>query len=224
MEPLFDALNRSADGAYVIDGDQRIVYWNAAAEQMLGYRSEEVVGRLCYEVLQGRDDADRAWCRLRCKVAIHSSRGEPVDSFMVCAQSHQGDQRWIDVSILPFPIAADDGTRLVVHLFRDGTVQKQQEAFSKLILAAVQKVQPAQVPGDPGRASAGIPILALTDREAQVLELMAHGMSTRDIAGSLSISVSTTRNHIQNIFQKLNVHSRSQAVAYAFEHELVSRQ
>ncbi len=55
-----------------------------------------------------------------------------------------------------------------------------------------------------------------------MLDRMTQGMSTKAIAESLSISVSTTRNHIQNIFQKLQVHSRAQAVAYAFEHGLVT--
>lgn len=222
MEPLFDALNRSADGAYVIDADQRIVYWNAAAERLLGYRSDEVIGRPCHEVLQGRDDSNKAWCRLRCRVAVLSSRGKAVDTFTVCAQSRTGSQRWINVSILPFPITSEDGARLVVHLFRDGTLQKQQEALSNQILAAVQNLQGIQTSIDAVPESATLPQAVLTQRELQVLERMAQGMSTKAIAESLSISVSTTRNHIQNIFQKLQVHSRSQAVAYAFEHGLVT--
>jgi DNA-binding NarL/FixJ family response regulator len=51
---------------------------------------------------------------------------------------------------------------------------------------------------------------------------LAQGFSTQQIVQALSISRSTTRNHIQNIYQKLEVHTRAQAVAYAFEHGLVS--
>ncbi|MEZ4771008.1 MAG: LuxR C-terminal-related transcriptional regulator [Caldilineales bacterium] len=222
MEPLFDALNRSADGAYVIDADQRIVYWNAAAERLLGYRSDEVVGRPCHEVLQGRDDNNHAWCRLRCRVAVQSSRGEAVDTFTVCAQSRAGSPRWINVSILPFPVTSQDGARLVVHLFRDGTLQKQQEALSNQILAAVQNLQGTPTLNFELPGPATLPQAALTPRELQVLDCMTQGMNTAAIAESLSISVSTTRNHIQNIFQKLQVHSRAQAVAYAFEHGLAS--
>jgi two-component system nitrate/nitrite response regulator NarL len=61
----------------------------------------------------------------------------------------------------------------------------------------------------------------LTDREREVLSLLAQGHSTREIAQALSISYSTARNHIQNILHKLNVHSRLEAVAYAYEHGLV---
>ena len=222
MEPLFDALNRSADGAYVIDADQRIVYWNAAAERILGHRSEEVVGRLCHEVLQGRVDDNTLWCRLRCRVAVQSSRGEAVDTFTVCAQSRLGEARWINVSILPFSITSGDGTRLVVHLFRDGTVQKQQETLSNQILAAVQNLQHPKITNEVVDGSATPIDVILTPREQQVLDLLARGLNTKAIAESLSISVSTTRNHIQNILQKLHVHSRAQAVAYAFEHGMVS--
>lgn len=224
MEPLFDALNRSADGAYVIDADQRIVYWNAAAERMLGYRSIDVLGRLCHDVLQGRDDDNKAWCRLRCKVAIKSSRGDPVDTFTVCAQSSRGAPRWINVSILPFPVTSENGERLVVHLFRDSTLQKQHEALSNQILEAVQNLQQPQAGNAELTETFDLPVPELTRRERQVLEQLARGLSTPEVAESLSISVSTTRNHVQNIFQKLQVHSRAQAVAYAFEHGLVPRQ
>ncbi len=133
-------------------------------------------------------------------------------------------RRWINVSILPFPVISENGDRLVVHLFRDSTLQKQHEALSSQILAAVQNLRQPQ----PGNAEAtdipDLPEASLTRREQQVLEMLAHGMSTPQVAELLSISVSTTRNHVQNIFQKLQVHSRAQAVAYAFEHGLVSRQ
>ncbi|MCB0147530.1 MAG: PAS domain S-box protein, partial [Caldilineaceae bacterium] len=41
---LRELLDRSADGAYVVDGDQRIVAWNAAAEELLGFEARDVVG------------------------------------------------------------------------------------------------------------------------------------------------------------------------------------
>jgi DNA-binding NarL/FixJ family response regulator len=69
--------------------------------------------------------------------------------------------------------------------------------------------------------SATSPAPDLTDREREVLSLLAQGHNTRGIATALPISPSTARNHIQNILHKLHVHSRLEAVAYAFEHGLV---
>jgi DNA-binding NarL/FixJ family response regulator len=60
----------------------------------------------------------------------------------------------------------------------------------------------------------------LTAREAEVLRLVAAGKSNRAIAGELVISEHTVARHLQNIFAKLDVPSRSAATAFAFEHGL----
>lgn len=60
----------------------------------------------------------------------------------------------------------------------------------------------------------------LTDREAQVLRLVAAGKSNREIASELTISEHTVARHLQNMFAKLGVASRSAATAFAFEHGL----
>ena len=56
----------------------------------------------------------------------------------------------------------------------------------------------------------------LTDREHQILKLIAQGLTNREIARQLSISVSTTENHIHHIYTKLRISNRAQAVAHAF--------
>jgi len=61
----------------------------------------------------------------------------------------------------------------------------------------------------------------LTEREAEVLRLIAAGKSNRQVAVELVISEHTVARHVQNIFMKLNVSSRSAATAFAFEHGLV---
>jgi DNA-binding CsgD family transcriptional regulator len=62
----------------------------------------------------------------------------------------------------------------------------------------------------------------LTLRELEVLRLVAAGGSNREIAESLVISEHTVARHLQNIFSKLGVSSRTAASAYAFEHDLIS--
>ena len=61
----------------------------------------------------------------------------------------------------------------------------------------------------------------LTGRELEVLRLVAAGMSNREIASALVISERTVARHLQNIFAKLRVSSRTAASAFAFEHDLV---
>ena len=61
----------------------------------------------------------------------------------------------------------------------------------------------------------------LTKRELEVLRLVAAGKTNRDIASDLVVSEHTVARHVQNIFRKLDVSSRSAATAFAFEHRLV---
>jgi PAS domain S-box-containing protein len=56
MEQLFETLCLAADGAYIIDDRQRIIFWNESAATLLGYDADEVIGRQCYQIFGGRDD------------------------------------------------------------------------------------------------------------------------------------------------------------------------
>lgn len=61
----------------------------------------------------------------------------------------------------------------------------------------------------------------LTEREREVLLLMAEGKTNQDIADTLFIALKTAKTHVSNILSKLEVSDRTQAVIYAFEHDLV---
>jgi two-component system NarL family response regulator len=61
----------------------------------------------------------------------------------------------------------------------------------------------------------------LTDRELQVLKLVAQGMSNREVAEELFISENTVKNHVRNILEKLHLHSRMEAVVYAVREKLL---
>ena len=63
---------------------------------------------------------------------------------------------------------------------------------------------------------------ALTDREMEVLRLVAQGKSNREISDKLTISEATVRTHVSNILAKLNLCSRTQAALYALREGLVS--
>jgi len=66
-----------------------------------------------------------------------------------------------------------------------------------------------------------VPTPRLTEREMEVLKLVAKGLNNRDIAKQLFISENTVKNHIRNILEKLQLHSRMEAVVYAVREKLL---
>ena len=61
----------------------------------------------------------------------------------------------------------------------------------------------------------------LTERELEVLKLVAKGLNNRDIGAELFISENTVKNHVRNILEKLHLHSRMEAVVYAVREKLL---
>ncbi len=72
-----------------------------------------------------------------------------------------------------------------------------------------------------GESAHAVPTPRLTNREMDVLRLVARGMNNRDIAGQLFISEHTVKNHVRNILEKLQLHSRMEAVMYAVRERLL---
>jgi PAS domain S-box-containing protein len=203
---LFQALARAGDGAFVIDSDGRVLHWNRAAERILGHPAREVVGRPCCDVFVGADDRGNRLCYRGCHVMTLVKMGDSVQSFDMRTRTKAGRPVWLNVSVLATP-APPGGSALTVHLFRDVTATKE------LLTLVHERLSPPAAPGEEeGR---------LTRRELEILRLMATGANTRVLAERLHVSQATVRNHAQNIFAKLGVHSRLEAVAYATKHRLL---
>jgi PAS domain S-box-containing protein len=198
------ALARAGDGACVIDGGGRLVLWNRSAERILGYTAREALGRPCCDVFTGYDDDGNRLCYQGCHIMTLLDRNEPIQSFDMRARTKSGKPVWINLSVLALPPGASGGP-LAVHLFRDVTATKE-------LVTLVQERLTA-----PAAAAAAAP---LSRRELEVLRLICEGLNTAALAGRLHVSHATVRNHVQNIFGKLGVHSRLEAVAYATKHRL----
>ena len=200
---------RAGDGAFIIGLDGRIVLWNRAAEKVLGYSAREVIGRPCCDVFVGSDGHGNRLCYQGCHVMTLVKMGEAVQNFDMQTRTKGGQSIWLNISILAIPAGQGDGS-LTVHMFRDVTATKELMTLVRERLSA---------PGAP--AGTGEAAGMLTRRELEVLRLTATGANTKAAAERLHVSPATIRNHIQNIFGKLGVHSRLEAVAYASRHRLL---
>ena len=72
-----------------------------------------------------------------------------------------------------------------------------------------------------GESPQAVPMPRLTGREMEVLRAVARGLNNREIAKELFISENTVKNHIRNILEKLQLHSRMEAVVYAVREKLL---
>jgi PAS domain S-box-containing protein len=204
---LDQTLARSGDGAFVIAADGRIVLWNRAAEKILGHTAREAIGRPCCEVFVGLDGDGNRLCYQGCHVMNLVKLSEPIQSFDMQTRTKAGKLVWINVSILAAS-PNDQAGPLTIHLFRDVTASRE------LLRLVHERLSPA---GD----DTPFPADVLTRRELEVLRLMTLGVRTAQVAERLHVSTATVRNHIQNIFGKLGVHSRLEAVVYANKHRLL---
>lgn len=99
-----------------------------------------------------------------------------------------------------------------IRLTHAGIYQLSPSVAGKLVgqLTARSKVEPsAPLPAD------------LTEREREVLRLLARGATNREIAEALMVSEGTVKNHVSNILGRLGLRDRVQAAVYAYDHGLV---
>lgn len=102
-------------------------------------------------------------------------------------------------------------------------LQGAAESFANLGMASWEERSArllAELPGDEEPQTGALPD-DLTPREAQVLGLIAQGLTNKEIAEQLVISVATVERHISNLYRKIDARGRADATAYAFTHELV---
>jgi DNA-binding CsgD family transcriptional regulator len=215
--PLLRSLDRSPDPVFVTDRNNRIVFWNRSAEHVLGYTAEEAVGEPCAALLEGCDDHGNRYCSDHCPVNLMAVRNETVRQFGLKMRAKGGGTLLADVSILHLAVPSPDHF-LLVHVMRPAL---RADAPRETPAARTEEPRPPRPSLVIARDSPDARARKLTSREIEVLGMLAAGHPTADIALRLHISTLTARNHVQNILDKLEVHSKAEAVAFAFQKSLI---
>ncbi|MDH5513009.1 MAG: LuxR C-terminal-related transcriptional regulator [Gammaproteobacteria bacterium] len=205
-------LFRAVDGVFVVDSQQRIVFWNPGCDQLFGRTSADVMGKRCCEVVRGKDPAGQPFCGGSCCVARLSLGENAPGAFPLRVQDAQGQELRYAVSIVLVPSLRQDQW-YCVHLLRRG------EAIDPLAIIQ-HEADPNPNIGTHRRApDRGLSVLSV--REKEILSLLAEGLQVAGISRLLNIRPVTVRNHVQHIQSKLGVHSQAGTVAYAYRHNLV---
>ena len=199
----------------VVDLDGKVVFWNRAAQRLLGFKAQEVMGRPCCEIIRGETLSGHPLCSPTCPIAGRIRSGGGVRQFNMQARTKDDRPIWVNVSSLPVP-SCKRGVFWIAHLMRDISKQaKVRQLVHELHTVLCSPGLPAveSRPDLPPDIPATLP---LTEREREILRLLATGSASASIANSLCISPKTVRNHIQHILDKLGAHNRLQAFAIAF--------
>jgi DNA-binding CsgD family transcriptional regulator len=155
------------------------------------------------------------FCRPGCCVARLGQSERAPQTFSLCTVDAEGEKLPLSVSIILVPSQQSD-VWISVHLLRRDPAVDPLEAIDWPVRN--KQGSAAKRPGCRGARDALAP---LSKREQEIVELLAEGLSTSAIAELLAIRPVTVRNHIQHIQQKLGVHSKLEAVAYMYRHNLL---
>ena len=191
---LLARLEDAPYGAYAIDLNQSIVFWNAPAEFILGYDARYALGRKCYEVVPGLAlDRLTPFCSRNCPAIVAANRGQIPPVSYVLMQCASGQMKRI--TVIPLITTDEDDRVLLIHMFHETPADKPSGD------------KPMEMP--------------LTPRELEVLSFLSLGFRPTDIAGRLCISVHTVRKHISNACEKLQSHGMMSAVLAAQRNHLI---
>ncbi|TLD71396.1 response regulator transcription factor [Phragmitibacter flavus] len=202
--------SKKADGwIRVLIADDHVTVLEGLAAMIGRQPDMEVVAEAC-----DGDEAVARWLELRPDVALVDLRMPGRDGMEVIEEvrRHDGTAKVIVLTTYD----NDQDVMRVVKAGARGYLLK--DARREELLECIRKVHAGETCIPQGlieKLAAGISGETLTGRELNVLELLAEGLSNKEIAARLSISETTVKTHLRGIFGKLNVLSRTEAVTVA---------
>ena len=193
----------TGDAAFAVDQQGNIVLWNQEAEKLLGFPASSALGQKCWNLVAGEDIFGNRYCCERCPLREMAVLHESMHGFQLSLKTaHDGRQKFMVNNLLVF---GGSGEEHLLHICHAAEPEQEHDG----------PVHPAF------RGAGNFQRRALTTRELEVLELLADGKTTHEIAALMCISDATVRNHIQHMLTKLHVHNRLEAVVVGQRLDLI---
>jgi DNA-binding CsgD family transcriptional regulator len=210
MNAIIKLFTQSTDAVFGIDKTKCVQFCNERFESLLGYPRGEVVGKKwCAELLCGTSLYNKPFCGKSCTISKHSSDNSNMSDVDLIVKRADGDHILVNIGI---------------HYAPEGNKKKTGDVLIFFSLRRVNSQRLLQrIASEHDQWSKGHEIdrYKLTPRELKILFLASKGLDTKEIAEQLHISTLTVRNHFKNIYPKLEVHSRVEAVSVAIRHNLI---
>lgn len=207
--------------AMLTAGRFEVLDCNDAFLAMTGHAQADVLGRSADELgLWAEPDAQRG-------IADTLARDGVVRMHDVRVVTQDGDVRDCVVSADAVAIHAQDCLLLALLDISERkrtemeliqaieTAMQDASWFSRTLIEKLANVRRAKAP------DAGAQLSDLTARERDVFDLLCHGLPDKEIANRLGLAPNTVRNHVSTIYNKLDVHSRGEAIVWARERGIV---
>jgi len=209
MNTIAEIFARSSDAVFSINKAGRIRFSNSQFERLMGYTGDIVCGAWCAEVLCGTDIHGKSFCGAHCPIPKSAPEPSANKDFDLVVRRVDGTYILVNIGATYIP------PQLREHAGQADVFFSMRQVNPQRLL---QRMVAAPDEGSGQAADHGIE--QLTSREKEVLRQAAAGLKTKQIARQLSISTQTVRTHFKNIYPKLGVNSRIEAVIFFMQHEL----
>lgn len=221
LGPIFDSLPFYV---MLLDKNHRILFANKATVEHLGFLPSEIVGKYCPEVVHGIKEGFFPGCPLEESVVYKRAA---VKEFF-----DEKSRKWLKSAVYPTGAFLAEDEEIYVHVTEDISERKfyeegleRGEVELKKALNRIAEMLPRYFGGETF-VEVALPAgtdtdISLTDREKQVLKLMAQGHSNNEIAQEMRVDEKTIRNYSSKILKKLHQKNRVSAILCAHRKGLI---
>lgn len=202
MMALERIFSKTADAVFAVNSSGRVIYGNEPLMQLCGCSRDELIGLPCYDALKAKALNGDKFCGPDCPVAQSLADNGSAKNVDVVLQRQDGLDEWVNIGALLAPPEWQPAS--IVFTLRPFNIRRIIDRFT------VDKKENTLQKRN-----------GLTRRELQVVRKIAQGEKVPLISEDLNICITTVRNHINNIYHKLELHSRAEIVSYAYKNNLI---